>query len=64
MKKYSVAIPWHATVFIKVKAKNKKEAEVKALENSGASICYQCSRSGLEIGEYNEDCDIDVQEIK
>ena len=44
MKKYSIYVTLHASTFIEVEAKNKKEAIGRALEcASEPSLCHQCS---------------------
>lgn len=64
MREYSVAVPWHLTVFVKVKANNKKEAKEKGINEAYPSICSQCSHNGIQIEEFNGDAEIDVEEIK
>ena len=62
MKKYSVSIPWHATVTVEVEAENKAVAEAKALVNAEAHVCVACSRE-ITIGEYDSGESIEVMEI-
>ena len=41
---YHVGVIYTATQWIKVRACSKEEAEQKALEQSGVSLCHYCSR--------------------
>jgi len=62
MKKYSVAIPYHCTVFVKVEAKDISDALEKAYEKASPFLCHQCS-DGLELGEINDEVPADIVEV-
>lgn len=63
LKKYSVSIPWHASVIVKVKAKNEKEAAEQALADAYPSLCCHCSNE-IYLDEANDDAEIDVMEVE
>lgn len=60
MPTYNVIIPISASIFITVKARNKKEAMEKALEEaSPPTLCHYCANR-VELGEVLHDqVDID-----
>jgi hypothetical protein len=62
MNKYSVSIPWHCSVFVKVEAENEEQARDKAIEKATPFLCHHCSEN-IELGEFNDDYDFDVVEI-
>lgn len=63
LKKYSVSIPYHASVIVEVEATDKQDAVHAAWEKVGApSLCHQCSDE-VEMGEANDDCEPDVIEL-
>lgn len=66
MRTYGVIVPWFASVYVEVQAKNKKEAMEKALKDAHASLCHQCSGDinmdgGPDEKNLDEDC---VDELK
>ncbi len=62
MKKWSIAIPWHCTVFIEVEAETEKEAIEKGECRVYPTLCHQCT-DHVELGESNSDIESDAVEI-
>jgi hypothetical protein len=63
MKTYSVSIPWHCEVLVKVQAKNKKQALKLAYDKADSQVCCHCS-DHIQMSEANDDCKPDIVEIE
>jgi hypothetical protein len=61
-KKWSVSIPWHASVCVRVEADTAEEAIEKAIEIAQPSLCHQCSDE-IELGEWNNEVSSDAIEV-
>lgn len=67
--KYSVCVPWFASVLVMVEAKDKKEAMEKAMMEAYPGLCYQCSGDinmdgGPDDGNFNEECVEELPDAK
>lgn len=60
MTKYNVALPWHATIWITVEAKNKKEALNIAFNKVCPTLCHSCSKN-IDLDEFNLAAEDDIQ---
>jgi hypothetical protein len=61
IKKYSVSIPYYASVFVKVEAESKEQALEKAYEQARPGLCHQCS-DRVEVFEATDE-EADVEEL-
>lgn len=61
MKKFSVYIPWHCGILLKVEAQSKSDALNKAYEHY-PTLCHACSKH-VQLGEINDDYSPEVIEV-
>lgn len=61
-KRWSVSVPWHAEVIVKVEADTEAQAIDKAERRAWPSLCYQCSRE-VVIGEANTEFPSEATEL-
>lgn len=55
MTRYSVMLPYHASVYVEVEAENEEDAIQKAWDDAYPSVCCHCSKH-VSIDEANDDC--------
>lgn len=60
MKRYSVSIPYFASVIVQVNAKNKKDAIQQAYEDAYADLCHSCADT-VEMGEADDSLEPTVE---